>query len=188
MTPKTQGSRREVENSIATAHARRTRPIEQGVISLVNADGNIFFVRWTDPARRLARQISLDGKFRVITIVAATVPVLDLSGCDIIIPDTGAVMIVTTAAGRPAMPFWCITVRVLEQTRLFCGPLGDLDADECPICEFGESVGFHLGGDTDMYRCSKCLIVFHVSCARRFAPLVDTEHFKCFLCLGFALP
>ena len=96
--------------------------LEPGTISLVEtATGEIAFVRWTDPARMLARRLKLDHLDRIITIVAFRVPVNSYEGCRFSIKDTSAVMLQCMPHERPTMHSWCLLFEKEAKLQQFTG-------------------------------------------------------------------
>ena len=176
-----------VEEAKNKASTSAEKLLEDKYISLVVAkDGQPQFVRWTDAARKLARVISLDKFNRIVTIVPYIVSVQDFTGAEMLIKDTGAVMLQTKAADRPHMPQWCLTLKFMAELQSFNGPMVpgvyrcllctsclDIDKESGPACE------------SDIFVCCKCLQPWHLTCDRILAhgPKVEAgAPFGCPMC------
>ena len=164
------------------------RPLMKGDISLINHEGNILFVRWTDASKMEARPISLDRFNRVKTLVAYRIPIVNYNGATVIIGDTTAIMFQTTASGRHQMPAWCLAMERLWQAQYFSGPLlSDSRPDECIVCE---QLRAHLGvpapfASDDRFVCKSCTSVWHGECACDWAgdPYFAFHPFVCPYCV-----
>ena len=170
---------------LAAAHlqrqARADIEIRPGMISLVSHGRDVIFVRWTyiGPGTRDGRQISLDSLHRIKTIVAYKVPVLHLAAETILIPCTDAVMVQTTASGRPLMPAWCVRMWRMYQLLEYAGPLAanwdnsseDPAEPSCILCSAGLAHGRRVRDelDEDLYGCPTCLSSWHVYCAQQMS-------------------
>ena len=142
-------------------------------------------------AWRMARRITVDKKKRILTIVPFAVPRDDFSAHDVVIHNTGAVMLVTKRSEfSPEMPDWCLLLRELHQARIHAGPL-PREGNSCILCEV---VRHHTASQDDwlseedaqgLYRCTECTLVWHQGCAIRFRPGFD-ENWVCPVCRKYA--
>ena len=170
----------------ADVQSPATHPMRHGVISMIRREGAIMFIRWTTRPGK-CRQIHLDSLDRVKTV--GPVPELDLNGqaYDVLIRDTLAIMIQTTAGGRPHMTPWALTLRRYYEMQLFQGPFPP-NAMDCVACMQEWPIqGFDDRREWEeqcqMFVCTSCLGPWHRFCLNAFVeppyPLAD---FVCPVC------
>ncbi|CAK0906513.1 unnamed protein product, partial [Prorocentrum cordatum] len=141
-------------------------PMRHGVISLIKRGDLVMFVRWTTRPGK-CRQIQLDRYNRICTV--GPVPEIDLNdgNYEVIIRDTMTIMLQTSAAGRPPMTPWALTLQTHANTRMFQGPFASNEL-ECVSCQ-GDILG-GMGGDPEwrvqlqLYMCTCCLSPWHNAC------------------------
>ena len=154
--------------------------VKHGTISLVSRDDDVYFIRWTaNVQRRMARRTSLDNRNRVKTLVHSAVEevVYTPDDTELLIIDTGSVMIVTKSKDRPEMPAWCILLRDLHLARLHSGPLPP-NEHNCVFCVTPRDIDFPktptLGPRSILHRCRECAFAWHLECA---ACISEDPHF-----------
>jgi len=146
---------------------RAARPMLKGTISLISFRGDALFVRWTEPENLRARRITLDRFDRIQTIVAYRVDNDYFDDAEIIIRDSGGIMIQTTAGGRSPMPVWCMRLMRAHRVQTFAGPFPpDSPYGTCIVCRV---VAPHdcLKECGDLLVCCKCTHAWHMNCAKR---------------------
>ena len=168
----------------ATGHA-----IADKTISLIVSGPHVMWVRWTDAVTWECRQVTLRGVHNVIqAIVPINVPKKNVHGCRVVIHNVPAVMLMRKPTeGADRMPAWCMLLYVLEQARIYSGPLHVAPLDpQCAVCDARPGLGIASDG-TDVYRCQACACLWHLRCAKAFCPditdEISDENFKCPVCL-----
>ena len=161
------------ETDSAATNNRARVPLEAGMISLVTTtDGDVLFVRWTSDVRTYwARPVSLDERDRIKTIVACAVQPQCFATAEIVIAQTGAVMIVTSQSSRPPMPPWCLKLFHQKTIQSFAGPL--LRSEHvCIVCEAAVehcSAYDKARMATELlFGCHVCTSVWHSGCSIAF--------------------
>ena len=187
---KAHANRAEVVTMLQRCEDQRSHvPLAEKEISLVVTEGSeVIFVTWTLANARRGRRISLDGRNRIISIVAYAVKEQFFTNCEVIVPCTGGSVVRVPASERPYMPDWCLLAQHYHQIQMFSGPLlsSDLPKDQstCAFCTALETQGRKQDlSSSDMYVCVMCLSPWHVQCAKALA-LKDQERFVCFQCLA----
>ena len=113
-----------------------------------------------------ARRVSSDHKFGVKAIVAFVVPEEDFTEAEILIRDTGAVMLKAKGAGRADMPVWCLRLLRERQVQGFVGPMPeDSPYGPCIVCVALATEPD--AGSGHLLVCGTCLAPWHVKCASR---------------------
>eukprot|EP00959_Pyramimonas_sp_CCMP1952_P008062 168729-Pyramimonas_sp.AAC.1 len=123
----------------ANVQAPDTHPMKHGVISLIEADGRVMFVRW-DAIPRQGRQIHLDEQKRVKTLIFYAAPVLTpLDGPHkVLARDTGVAMVKTVGGmkERPPMAEWALHLQYHAEVQAYCGPRFPKDVrGNCALCD-----------------------------------------------------
>ena len=73
------------------------------------------FIRWDNAGSKLGRQISIDQFGRIKSIVFFKIPQVDFTCAEILIPDTGGVMLKMKGRERADMPKWAIIASNVEK-------------------------------------------------------------------------
>ena len=180
------------------ASAVSEQQIRPGDISLVRSrvDGSTRFFRWTCFGTKSGRQLSLWPNGQVKAIVPARVPLETGVHCDILITRCPVMMTMRKRAdGADKMPQWCQILQRSALSYLWTGPATIDGAEVCVVCSAVSGLGQILAGDlprcdVEVYRCWRCLCVWHVGCliayrggADGMVPPADAT-FLCAWCRG----
>ena len=124
----------------------------------------------------------MDHLNRIVAIVPVRVPTIKLSSdANVIVGNTGAVMMRVGRLHRFEMPEWLIIRQKLEQYKSFTGPLtltskpGDKPWAYCVVCSAAVYHGMDplpRASSSDVYACSQCCSVWHESCAQAYAAAI----------------
>ena len=182
------GSRRafELASKTANVQAPSTHPMKHGVISLIEADGRVMFVRW-DTVPGEGRQIHLDAQQRVKTLIFYAAPVLKPLGGPhrVLARDTGVAMVKTTGGTkeRPPMTEWALVLKYHAEVQAHCGPRLPNDVKgNCALCDGHLKEAFKLPPMGDLFVCTICLVPWHRCCAQACDADVTFEPFQCDMC------
>ena len=162
------------------ARDHSTHPIIDLGISLVDFEGAIYFVRWSNAADRRGHPVRLDVDNGIMMTVAFRHEAVPITGCDIIISNVPARMI---RAPRPhlrtPMPAWCLQVRDHVASQSFSGPL--VGTMTCIVCDSARFFDNPLSGiaKIDLYRCRRCGLCWHEFCAFNADEEICFEPFLC---------
>ena len=180
------------ETELARRKAEESNASEAGScsISLIEFEDAVFFVRWETAGRFTAcRPVRLDNQGRIIFNVGFMVKVITPTSHRMIIKNTSAYMLKSTARFRADMPGWCLVMRDLAEALQVRGPIADATCAFCKVCE-QEGVEPVLRPGSfqyePVYRCSRCIVQWHHTCAvgmRRGDSDIDWSLFVCPCCL-----
>ncbi|CAK0842788.1 unnamed protein product, partial [Prorocentrum cordatum] len=139
-------------------------PLLPGVISLVRMreTDEVIFVRWAKDVG-VCRPLALDARGGIIYIIGYVVPTMQMTDMphDVLIRDTGAIMLKVRAHERPRMPEWCLTVQKYYRATIHPGPQQP-GAMECSWCLSSVPPEGVRGAGGDMMVCATCLLPWHL--------------------------
>ena len=164
-----------IEAARRLAQAVAADTLERRQISLMEDPfRGVLFVEWTDPARRMAREIILDNLNRIVAVPEYTLgdptsyaacPPPHIVNCGVTKRRQGG-RTEETKKLRVDMPEWTITLLRWHQARIHPGPLdGSSEAHKHLSCLYCTESGHRLRADTDIYRCVSCACAMHLWCA-----------------------
>lgn len=166
-------------------HAHRGRPVgDQGELSLVEyvvsideecTYSAIEFIHWTSLAPRQGRIVKIrEGK--VVYSMPHLFPLLDLSGCNMIMPAVGIRMQKVTKSDRPTMYLHILHLKRMWEIAMCSGSLG-----HCAVC--GE-----LPFEEDALTCPLCCLTLHTQCSSRLVEFGMAKGSFIGKCAVFVLP
>ena len=171
----------------ANVQSPETHPMKNGVISLIEREDRVQFVRWEKIAGEV-RPIHLDELQRVKTVLffdRKDVIKLSEVAHRVLIRDTGVEMRKTIGGKRerPPMEEWALLLKDKAEIRAFCGPYTrDGCKEECVLCHGHLTAAYKAPPHVDYYKCRQCLTPWHRICAKALDEAVSFDAFVCHLC------
>ena len=110
----------------------------------------------------------MDSRDRLITIVPFKVLIKPYADAEIIVSDAPVVRGRYKPHERPDSPEWLLTIKKLEEARVWPGPHDD--DGSCVACAAGGGVAARIC--EALLSCTECLSPWHIQCTRaRGAPV-----------------